>query len=635
MLYGGRVEAIRAALTESSDGFVAKLAAEFEAASGAPPKPQERRSWQRSWPALLKALVGAGLGELWMALEFGLPRTGERVDALLIGRRPDGKLVTVVVELKQWTKADVAVGSGLWVHVGQRVVTHPGRQVAGYEHYLRNWVDPGDDEFEVRGIAVLHDAEAPLIDKLRSSAADASESAAVPLLGIADLRGTAEEIASRLGCADLTEPTDADVEWFLGLPHRPSAALFDELGRVLDSDSRFRLIGRQQDAYVALLEAVGAAARLGERRVLAVRGGPGTGKSVIAARLVAGLPRYLRSADIECATQYLTPTKTLRRQLARAATDDAGKGLFGFVDLWKPSEDKVNVVLIDEAQRVTKPRANLVDIMEKAAVTVVFFDERQVIRPGEGFSLQDLDKFAYTAGATRRPVLVDLEAQFRCGGSQRYQNWLGSVLSTTGTPSTWRTDGDYDFAVAEDPEVLQSWLDKQSASGHRARMSAGFCWPWTRTGPKETLKKDVVVHWTGSDKVERTWRRPWNADVTVLDDKERAVAPESVFWATDSGGEGQVGCVYTAQALEYEFGGVIMGKDLVRRGGRWVADPNESKDPKMKKARLTPEEYLPLALNIYWVLLTRASRGCRVYSDDEDTQKFLHSLVQSKTRARA
>ncbi|MGW4393831.1 hypothetical protein ACWEHA_00970 [Amycolatopsis nivea] len=120
--------------------------------SGAPLSMQEQRSWKRSWPPLLEALVAAGLGGLWMSLEFGLPRTGERVDVLLIGMRQDGVLVTVVVELKQWTKADVVVGDGLWIYAGDRVVAHPAWQVAGYEHYLREWVDPGPREFEVRGL---------------------------------------------------------------------------------------------------------------------------------------------------------------------------------------------------------------------------------------------------------------------------------------------------------------------------------------------------------------------------------------------------------------------------------------------------------------------------------------------------
>ncbi|MEU4667505.1 DNA/RNA helicase domain-containing protein [Amycolatopsis sp. NPDC023774] len=630
MLYGGRVEAIHAELTASTAEFVTRVADEFEKVSGAPPSRSEKRSWERSWLPLLEALVEAGLGGLWMSLEFGLPRTGERVDALLLGMRPDGVLVTVVVELKQWTKADVVVGDGLWVYAGDRVVAHPSWQVAGYEHYLREWVDPEPREFEVRGAVVLHDAPAGLVAELVQAVAGMASCRTVSLLGQDDLRGTKDELAKRLGCADLTPPAEAEIKWFLALPHRPSAALFDELQRVLAVDSRFRLIGRQQDAYAALLEAISDAAHQGTRRVVAVRGGPGTGKTVIAARLLAEIPGYVRPSGIDCTAQFLTPTKTLRSQLIRAAAGHTGKGLFSFVEAWKPRAGGMEVAIVDEAQRINMARHNLKRVMQKAAVTVVFFDERQVIRPTEGFTVAELRSFADSAGVTPAPVEVDLQAQFRCGGSQRYQNWLGSVLSQSKAEVRWPVDADYDFGVAEDPKALQAWLDKHNADGRRARMTAGFCWEWTKTTSSQPLVDDVKVTWTDARGVNREWRRPWNAATQVLDAERRPVAPESVYWATDDGGEGQVGCIYTAQAMEYEYGGVIMGRDLVWRDGGWVAIPDKNVDPAFKKAGLTPEQYLPLALNIYWVLMTRASRGCRVYSVDEQTQQHLRTLVPGR-----
>ncbi|MGW4393832.1 DNA/RNA helicase domain-containing protein [Amycolatopsis nivea] len=480
---------------------------------------------------------------------------------------------------------------------------------------------------------VLHDAAAELIAQLGQAVASTASCREVPLLGRDDLRGTKEQLATRLGCADLVPPPGSEVEWFLDLPHRPSAALFDELQRVFAVDSRFRLIGRQQDAYAALLEAISDAARLGTRRVVAVRGGPGTGKTVIAARLLAEIPRYVRAHGIDCTAQFLTPTKTLRSQLVRAAAGHSGKGLFNFVKSWKPRTDGMEVVIVDEAQRINAAQHNLKRIMRKAAVTVVFYDERQVIRPHEGFTVTELRAVAADVGVKPGPMEVDLQAQFRCGGSQRYQNWLESVLSQSEAARSWPVDADYDFGVAEDPDALQSWLDKHNADGHRARMTAGYCWEWHKTTSSQPLVADVKITWRDERGMDREWRRPWNADVQVLDAAHRPVAPESVYWATDGGGEGQVGCIYTAQAMEYQYGGVIMGPDLVWRDGGWVADPDKNVDPVFQKAGLAPERYLPLALNIYWVLMTRASRGCRVYSVDEQTQQYLRTLVPVRAQS--
>jgi hypothetical protein len=76
----------------------------------------------------------------------------------------------------------------------------------------------------------------------------------------------------------------------------------------------------------------------------------------------------------------------------------------------------------------------------------------------------------------------------------------------------------------------------------------------------------------------------------------------------------------------------VFGRDLVRRDGRWVAVPEKNEDPSIPKD-IDPWLYLRLAANTYWVLATRATLGCRLYSVDEETQRFLASLVPSPTGA--
>ena len=88
--------------------------------------------------------------------------------------------------------------------------------------------------------------------------------------------------------------------------------------------------------------------------------------------------------------------------------------------------------------------------------------------------------------------------------------------------------------------------------------------------------------------------------------------PPSALWATDDAGFGQVGCVYTAQGFEYEYGGVIIGGDLVWRDDHWETRPAVSRDREIKRARNSDE----LIRNVYKVLLTRGLRGCIIYSAD-------------------
>ena len=105
-------------------------------------------------------------------------------------------------------------------------------------------------------------------------------------------------------------------------------------------------------------------------------------------------------------------------------------------------------------------------------------------------------------------------------------------------------------------------------------------------------------------------------------------APPSALWATDPAGFGQVGCVYTAQGFEYDWNGVIIGPDLVWRGGRWVAQRSGSKDPDFRSVKTVPnEEFERLIRNVYKVLLTRGMVGTVIYSTDEETQAMLRTLV--------
>ncbi|MEJ2875886.1 MULTISPECIES: DNA/RNA helicase domain-containing protein [unclassified Saccharothrix] len=196
-------------------------------------------------------------------------------------------------------------------------------------------------------------------------------------------------------------------------------------------------------------------------------------------------------------------------------------------------------------------------------------------------------------------------------------------MSPDKTPEPW-TESDYDFDIARDPDDLDAWIRHKNAHGFTARIAAGYCWTWTEVDAKQPLVDDVVIDWTDRNGERRTWRRPWNAHVEHKDPAGTVIAPGRKFWATDAGGQNQVGCVYTCQGLEYDHGGVIMGPDLVRRGGEWVAHPKESHDSWVNG--LTAEQYLPLALNIYRVLASRAMFGCRLYSTDPETQAFLLSL---------
>lgn len=183
-------------------------------------------------------------------------------------------------------------------------------------------------------------------------------------------------------------------------------------------------------------------------------------------------------------------------------------------------------------------------------------------------------------------------------------------------PTPWQGDDQFALSPAESPQELEALLRSKSAEGYSARMTAGFCWPWSKPRKDDTLVHDVRIG---------DWSRPWN----VKDDRAVGNAPASALWATQDGGFEQIGCVYTAQGFEYDWNGVIIGPDLAYRDGRLVTVRSASMDPELKKRDVTDQQADHLIRNTYKVLLTRGMIGTLIHSVDPETQEFIQKLMRS------
>ncbi|MGW2400610.1 DNA/RNA helicase domain-containing protein [Kitasatospora sp. NPDC001664] len=604
--------------------FVDECADRFRSLHGTAPNSSELASWRAGWPILTAALKAAGLGELHIVLEYGLPGTGQRIDALLLGADPDGRLAPVVVELKQWTRALTRADYPGLVQVGGRVTLHPARQVGLYASYLQGWVTDSGQDLRVRGTAILHNADEHLVEQLRSAVAN-GPSADFPLLGRSELeRHTAEALATHLSCDSLAPVGDERAEAFLRTAHRPSATFLALASSAIEGHPSFRLIEEQD---VALQRIRGAVLRYLDDRALPrplviVTGGPGTGKTAVAARTLGELCR-LPDAD----PRLLFPSATMSHQLRRAVGPDHQSLIHTLMDQVPRTVDDATTVILDEAHRAQSGGIHgdsrlWTRLLERAGSVVVFLDENQIIRPTEGITVTELRALAGRLG--REVTLVELRGQFRNNGSADYHRWVDAFLSPTGSAAPW-TGSSYDLAHA-DPGQFSPWVDGHIHGGRVARISAGYCWHWSRK-EQQPLPLEVEVTWHGANGDE-VWARPWNyaADRTALDVDG---VPGRPYWATDEGGSGQVGCVYTAQGLEYSHSVVILGDDLAREKGRWVARPAASHDKALR--HLTPDQYLRYALNTYRVLLTRGTEATRVFSTEPSTQAYLRTVLPAHT----
>ncbi|WP_369821660.1 DNA/RNA helicase domain-containing protein [Pseudonocardia sp. EC080610-09] len=482
---------------------------------------------------------------------------------------------------------------------------------------------------DVHGIAYLHNAAAAGW-KLATYEVDAHGQ-----LFRGDQRGALVGELRRLLDAD-PESADASraaADDLLGAAPRPSRPLLSVAADEVRQREQFVLVDEQRVAYRMVEHAVERAHRHNTKTAVIVLGGPGSGKSVLALSLLGDLARKGRS--VLHATGSSAFTRTLRKVAGARSTRT--QKLFTYFNSFIGHEpNDLDVVICDEAHRIreysvnrytpatvrAKARPQVEELIGVARVPVFLLDEHQVVRPGEMGTEAEIRAAAERAGC--RVEVVRLAGQYRCGGSEFYEEWVRRLLGLDPRPPVrWSeltdpADEHYRVAALPSPTALESWLLGQVGdSADTARLSAGYCWRWSDPAPDDGGGKRLV-----DDVVVGEWSRPWNAKPgTRVPD-----APESHFWASDPRGFGQVGCIYTAQGFEYDWSGVIVGPDLVRRGDRWVADSRASFDGAVKRAG--QEEFPALVRNTYKVLLTRGMKGTAIFSTDPETQEFLESVCR-------
>jgi len=106
------------------------------------PSPNEVQSWQNSLARMSMVLQKADLTDHGVILEHQLPLSSKRLDCMVLGRDAGGHDQAVVVELKQWSKAEQSEADGcVATYVGGRVrdVLHPSVQVGQYAQYLGDY----------------------------------------------------------------------------------------------------------------------------------------------------------------------------------------------------------------------------------------------------------------------------------------------------------------------------------------------------------------------------------------------------------------------------------------------------------------------------------------------------------------
>jgi DUF2075 family protein len=586
------------------------------------PSPNEINSWKNSLRATAQVLQYANLMDNGILLEYQLPLSSKRLDCMICGKDQENKENAVIIELKQWDKcsASECVNEVMtYVGGGIREVLHPSAQVDRYKTYLKDCHTAfyEDNPINLYSCSYLHNYNYYETDVLYDEKFKdlLNES---PLFTGDHVQELSDYLIEKLDGGEGEEVLQKIEE----SKYRPSKKLMQHVSGVIKGKSEYILLDEQLIVYDKVFASAHKAFHDKQKSVIIVKGGPGTGKSVIAINLMADLLKKDYNAH------YSTGSKAFTETL-RAIIGLRGSSQFKYFNSYANAEyNAVDVLICDEAHRIRKTSNNmytpaakrselaqLEEIVKAAKVTVFFIDDDQVVRPDEIGSVAYIKEYAEKAKC--RLFEFELEAQFRCNGSDGFVNWINNTLGVKRTANViWDNQEAFDFQIFSSPENLESAIRNKLVDGNTARLTAGFCWAWSQPNPDGTLINDVKIG---------DFNRPWNAKP---DAKKLAInIPKAPLWAYDPNGINQIGCVYTAQGFEFDYVGVIWGKDLIYNldASEWQADNKQSYDTTVKRSK---DKFIDLVKNTYRVLLSRGMKGCYVYFEDKDTERFFRSRIE-------
>jgi hypothetical protein len=599
-----------------------KLTDAFFRYYGYPPSKSEVAAWGNSLRAMAQVVQYAKLDDHGVVVEYELPSSSRRLDFMICGRDVSSHDEAIIVELKQWSECEAADAEGLvstWVGGRNREVAHPSVQVGQYQQYLADTHSAfyeGDNPIQLGACSYLHNYQIQPDDVLL--APKFSETIVrYPVFGsdaVDELTGyLRSRLSSGRGQAVLARIEQSK--------YRPSRKLMDYVAETIAGRGPWVLIDEQFVVFEKIRAAVAAAVVHGRQHVVIIRGGPGTGKSVLAINLLARFLAEGRTAH------YATGSRAFTQTLWKLVGSRAKPVLKYFNGYRNALPGEIDALICDEAHRIREtsndrftPKAKkstepqIREILRAAKVAVFFIDDRQGVRPKEIGSSAYIRKHAEDLNCNVSEF--ELEVQFRCSGSAGFVNWVSNTLGIERTANQlWTGAEAFDFQIFPSPESMEAAIRAKVREGVTARLAAGYCWEWSNPRPDGTLVDDIVV---GS------WKKPWNA----RPDAGRLAkgVPPADLWATDSGGINQVGCIYTAQGFEMDYVGVIWGKDLAYDldGQSWVAHKQECHD---RTVRQSKSDFLGLLRNTYRVLLSRGMKGCYVCFLDRNTERFVRSRM--------
>ena len=578
----------------------------------------EYRSWANSMQYMCNVLDDGDISDdCNVAIEYQIPLTAKRIDFLIAGKDSTDKKNVVVVELKQWESSEATSRPGVvkaFTGGANRYVAHPSYQAYSYVKIIEGFNEAvTTEQIHLVPCAYLHNYKEEFRKYIDATYyADAVQVAPVFLGRDGSLlrEFIKRYIHKRAGEDLLMKIENGKL--------RPSKSLQDTLASMLKGNAEFCLIDEQKVAYETIKKVVQnvLAEKMKGKHTIIIQGGPGTGKSVVAIQLLCDLIKHKHTALYVTKNSaprhvYFEKLKQDRQRVNYIKEIFKGSGAF-----YNAERDTFDCILADEAHRLQMKsgmyqnlgEAQVKEIINAAKVSVFFIDEDQKVTTSDACTIEMIRMYAKQLSST---IIegddYNLNSQFRCNGSDSYLALINSILGMHSSPNTL-LELDYDIQVFDSPTKMREALRTKNLINNKSRMLAGYCYEWKSKNDPYAI--DI--------RLDDGFEAQWNYNNTDT-------------WAIDAESFNQVGCIHTSQGLEFDYVGVIIGKDLIYKDGKVQTDfaKRARSDKSLSGIRGTQNFSLAdtIIRNTYKTLLTRGQKGCYIYCEDKPLAEYIRQQI--------
>ena len=579
---------------------------------------REYISWQNSLQFMRNIVDDNDIDdEVRIAIEYNIPLTSKRVDFIICGADANNNDNVVVVELKQWQKAEVVADDmhycvKTFVGRNNRIVCHPSYQAYSYACFIRNYSQKVlDDGINLIPCAYLHNYDPDFKQTLSNSIYKEWVSEA-PFF----IRNETEQFSAFVKKYVTRRSSNGDLLYEIDHGRlKPTKALQDSLTSMVKGNKEFMLLDEQAVCYDMCLKTMAKCKEDGKKRTIVIQGGPGTGKSVLAVNL---LMEFINKSLNTC---YATKNSAPREAFLSLLTHSDAKKQVNIKQLFRSPFGLSNVpdntydcLIVDEAHRLVKKmygdwngENQVKECISASLLSIFLLDEDQAVTVNDIGSIAEISKWCRELNSTlKMPAEAKLVSQFRCNGSDAYIQFIDDILQRTEESVTVSLyELNFDFRIFDSAIELREALREKNAINNKSRMVAGYCYDWN------------VKHGRGDYDIMLPdgFKAKWNLE-------------KDKIWAINPNSFEEVGCIHTAQGLEFDYVGVLIGKDLKydSTSGRIITDKQAiSKDDKSSGIRSCKNENIvrKLILNTYKTLLTRGQKGCYVYCEDKSLAEYI------------